>query len=427
MSLSAGVAREIISPDIGTVLFGYLQCPVSHSIHDDLTVTALALESNGTALLLLSATVCLFNNSLADEIRMQVGIAAGIPAEQVILSATHTHSGPYTDEHIALGSIDRDYCDRILIPKCIAAGRNAMNTRQPVKMGIGTTESLVGVNRRQMLRDGSIILGQNPWGIYDPIMTVITFAGKDDKPLANLVHIGAHSTAAGISHEITRDWPGIMIDRLDEESGAITLFFNGTAGDVAPRIANGGSTGNMRYSMEIGSLAGIDAVRAFKSIRTYRDEPLAFTLGDIKLPFKAPYPVEKIPERLKVIGNKWCWERFSLEQLAALYETGEMGPEALHYRQTIIRIGPVALVPFPFEICSEIGLRLRDYSPFAHTLLLSCTNGSNSYLVTQNQICQGGYEVEEFYWFRPCQLPDNADAMLIEKNLRLLDKVYYFC
>ena len=83
----------------------------------------------------------------------------------------------------------------------------------------------------------------------------------------------------------------------------------------------------------------------------------------------------------------------------------------------------VVLVPFPFEVCSEIGLRLRSYSPYAHTLTLSCTNGSNSYLPAQSQICRGGYEVEAFLWLRSRQLPDDTDRMLIEQNLNLISKL----
>ena len=423
MKLMAGVAREIISPEVGGFLFGYNDHQVSHSIHDDLTVTALVLESGKTKLLLLSATVCLIHNTLSDEIRLKAGEAAAVPAEQVILNATHTHSGPRTDGFSRWGAVDRPYCDNILIPKCIAAARAASSKLQPVKTGIGTTESLVGINRRQLLRDGRVILGQNPWDIYDPTMTVITLVGENEKPLANIVHVGAHCTAAGINHEVTRDWAGVMIDRLDKESGGMTLFLNGTAGDVAPRMANGGSTGDIHHAMEVGGLAGIDAVRAFKSIRTFREEELAFTLGEIKLPFVPAIPAADIQPQLAALGENWSWQRFSLERLAALYEAGDLGPEALTFQQTVICLGPVALVPFPFETSSEIGLRLRHYSPYAHTLLISYANGSNSYLPAQSQLCRGGYEVESFRWFRPRQLPENADTLLIEKNLQLLESI----
>ena len=115
MALLAGVAREIITPKIGGFLFGYNDHQVSHSVHDDLTVTALVLNSGDTTVVLLSAIVCLVQNTLADEIRKKVSKALDIPAEHVILSATHTHSGPRTDGFSKWGSVDSEYCKKIFV------------------------------------------------------------------------------------------------------------------------------------------------------------------------------------------------------------------------------------------------------------------------------------------------------------------------
>ena len=278
MALYAGVAREIITPEVGGFLFGYNDHTRSHTVHDDLTVTALILRSEETETLLLSATVCLVHENLVEEVRKKAGAAAGIPPEHVILSATHTHSGPCTtiySQFTSFGTLDREYCDSIFIPKCVEAAKVAASSVKPAKVGVGTTESHAGISRRQLLRDNTVILGQNPWDPYDSTMTVVSLVGfEDGKAIANLVHIGVHCTAAGNNHDITRDWAGVMVDRLEAESGAITLFVNGTQGDVAPRMANGGSTGDLQHAMEVGGLAGIDAVRAYKTIRTFYDESL---------------------------------------------------------------------------------------------------------------------------------------------------------
>ena len=423
--MTVGIGREIITPEIGGFLFGYNDKTRSTSVHDDLNVTALIIKTEETSAILISFTVCLIHESLVREISEKAGAAAGIPAENVIVSATHTHSGPPTtiySRHKSFGAMDREYCDKTFIPKCVEAVKTAAANLKPAKMGVGTTESKVGINRRQLHLDNSVSLGQNPWDHYDSVMTVISFAGADDlKPIANIVHVGAHCTAAGNNHEITRDWAGVMVDRLDAESGGVTLFANGTLGDVAPRMANGGSTGDLKHAMEVGGLAGIDAVRAFKSIKAYYDEPLKVACREFEIPFVAPIPKEDIPGMIESCGE---WDRFkrtSLEQLADLYEEGNTGPDSLKFRQVIFRIGPVVLVPYPFEVSSEIGLRLRNYSSFAHTLTMSCTNGSNSYLPAQSQICRGGYEINSFLWFRPRQLPNDTDRILIEQNLKLME------
>ena len=427
MALSIGIARENITPEVGGLLFGYNNHTKSTSIHDDLTVTALYLESENTSAFLLSATVCLIHDSLVKEIREKIEQVTGVKSAHIIVSATHTHSGPPTtafSRFDSFGSIDWDYCNKIFIPKCVNAAKAAASNLKQVKVGVGTTYSQTGINRRQLHKDNTVSLGQNPWDHYDPAMTVISFVGADDgKPIANIVHIGAHCTASGNNYEITRDWAGVMTDRVEAESGAVSLFVNGTLGDIAPRMANGGSTGDIQHAMEVGGLAGIDAVRAYKTIRTYYDEPLQIICGSLSLPYMPPIPNGDIPALLEQCGEWDNFQRASLECLADMYEDGDMGADNWDYEQVILRIGPVVLVPYPFEVSSEIGLRLRSYSPHAHTLTLSCTNGSHSYLPAQSQICRGGYEIKSFLWFRPRQLPDDTDQRLIEQNLELIFKL----
>jgi hypothetical protein len=400
MSLRVGVAREIITPEVGGFLFGYNNHTRSTSVNDDLSVTALAVKTDDISAMLLSVTVCLIHETLVNEIAEGIEAATGIPARHVIVSCTHTHSGPRTtyyprDEHF--GDLDRAYCDDILIPKCVAAARQAAGSTRPVKMGVGTTPSLAGINRRQLLPDGTVILGQNPWDTYDPTMTVIAFNDYySGQPVANVVHIGAHPTASGNNREITRDWPGVMVDRLEAESGAVTLFVNGAQGDIAPRMANGDSVGDLQHARDVGGLAGIDAVRAYKSIRTFYNEEMKIALGELSLPYK---PVNDRDGGTVGDGDDAAWR----------------------VKQIVLRIGPAVFVPFPFEVSSEIGQRLRAYSPFSHTLLLACTNGSNSYLPAQSQLCRGGYEVEQFIRHRPRLLPDDSDTRLINQNLSIME------
>lgn len=427
MAFNVGVSREIITPEVGGFLFGYNDRTVSHSINDDLTVTALVMKSENTASMLLSTTLCLIHDDLVKEIREKAGAAAGVPAEHVIVSCTHTHSGPrttYFSQFKHFGDIDKKYCETILVPKCIAAASAAASAPVAVEVGVGTTRSFVGINRRQLDRDGRVMLGQNPWDVYDPTMTVVVFRDiRSGKPVANIVHVGAHCTAAGINHEVTRDWAGVMVDRLEAESGAVSLFINGTLGDVAPRMANGGSTGDLQHAMEVGGLAGIDAVRAYKSVRTFYNEPLQVICDDLVLKYKSPIPPDEARLLLKSDNiNERGFMKSSLETLSEMHEAGDTGPDEWSVPQVILRIGPVVIVPYPFEVCSEIGLRLRNYSPYAHTLTLSCTNGSHSYLPAQSQICRGGYEIESFLWFRPRQLPDDADTQLISQNLNMINR-----
>lgn len=424
--LYAGAGREIITPPVGAFLYGYRPDVVSASVNDDLTATVIALKYGKTYIALVSVTVCLIKTDLADRVRREVSKEVGIPFENVILSATHTHSGPRTDGTTGWGDVDAPYCDSIFIPNIVKAAKTAFASAVPAVFGVGTTESKVGINRRETSVDGNIGLGQNPWGQYDPTMTVISFKGEDKTPIANLVHYGAHCTAAGMNREISRDWAGIMIDTLGRESGALTAFFNGSEGDVGPRLSNGRTTGDLSYVNEVGQIAAQDAVKAFRNIKDYRTAALAVAAGTLKLPYAPIIPLDKVKAEFAAFGGKVpphnaeLMRYRTLEAVIAEHESGRAAPEAFMMPQTVIALGPIAFVPFPFEFFSEISLRMRIHSRYAYTLCLGCTNGSNSYLPSEDQLCRGGYEVLMFRRGHVYGLADNTDTNILKENLRLL-------
>ena len=434
--LRIGIAREVITPKVGGLLWGYGSSNPSTAVNDDLTVTAIAFEYGSTKVVLMSVTILYiggiyngygFGNAFSDKLRALCGEATGIPASNVIIAAIHTHSAPVISE-----DGDMEYRNDIFVPKCVEAAKAAVQEMKPVSMGIATTETKVGINRRRVLPDDRIVLSQNPWGPYDPEMTVIAFKDEQGKPFANIVHCTAHPTAAGTNTEISRDWPGVMIDRLEKQSGAMTMFFNGTLGDVAPRIPSGGSDGgrpgNIEYAMEVGSVAALDAICAYNKIRIYRAEELSVVTGEIKLPHAPIMPLEEAKEKLEKVesgraGRFSDQDKYNYATVIELYKKGETGESFFEYGQTIVKIGPVVMVPIPFEASCEIGLRLRTYSKYGYTLSLGCTNGSNSYLATSDQVCLGGYEIDRFTTTGPRRLADNVDNHLINQNLQLIGKL----
>src|SRR5690606_28563473 len=97
---------------------------------------------------------------------------------------------------------------------------------------------------------------------------------------------------------------------------------------------------------------------------------------------------------------------------------------AKRYHQTLTALGPVALAPMPGEPFADIVLRLRERSPFQHTLVASTSNGSNGYLCTRESLHRGGYEVWVARAFGPYVLAENIDDVLVESHVRLLTRLY---
>ncbi len=426
--LLLGASRRNITPPIGTPLAGYAPDWFSNAVNDDLTATVFCFEQNGKRALLASITLLSLATSISDSIRASIEEKFGIPKASVILHAIHNHSGPNTNISYGWGDANREYIDTILIPRLMEATEEALANMKSVTMAITQGESLVGVNRRERMEDNSIGLGQNPWGCFDPQMTVISFADEEGNPVGNLIHYGCHGTAAGKNREISRDWAGVMIDTLEAQSGAITAFLNGPEGDVGPRLTNGKTTGlqNIGFAMRLGAVAGQDAVRIYNQPK-YRDVPkMTVASGQTMVPLAPRIPLEKAKEKYEEFRGHTINIRGRSERhyrmLIESYDNGYEEVEGYPQEQTILRLGDLAIVTTPYELFSELGLRVKKHSPVPYTLVLSNTNGSESYYASESEICRGGYEIDMFItkYLQP-PVP-NADWHFVMQTLENLKK-----
>jgi len=431
--LCLGVGRAIITPEIGCNLYGYVSNLYSDSVADDLTATAFWFRQGETQALMINLTLCSLNNSVRDLLYEKIEAQYDITRGAIMISCTHTHSGPNTGARItkgsAWGTLNMPYVEEVLIPRVLEATAAAKDAIRPVTMGVAAGESRIGVNRRQLTPENRVVLGQTPWGSFDPKMTVLSFRDADGKTYANMVHYGCHGTCAGQHKSISRDWSGVMVDRMELLTGGITAFFNGTAGDTGPRLSNGFTTGkgNFQYVWELGNVAAQDAMRIWKTIGSYRNVRLQTADATVSIPVKPRVSPEEAQ-----IGYDTPIEGFASENnrrqlhfqdVMNSYRDGYTEVDAHEVREVIVRVGDAAFYGIPYEAFSGIGLRVRAYTNIPHPLCTCYTNGSESYFVTQDQIALGGYEVNLFRYNRVQPYVDNADWYLITdtvKNLKLV-------
>lgn len=424
----AGASREVTTPELGTCLYGYIPNNASTSVHDDLHVTCLAVKQADKTVLLISAEIGDIQNELTEEIRKNIAEKTNVPKEYIVIASTHTHSAPNLSGTVGWGDIDMKYYNEIFLPAILKVSEDAIKNLQPAEIATGVTRSLVGINRRQQYENGEIGLGQNPHGCFDPNMTVVSFRNSETKEgIFNLIHYGCHGTTAGLGQEITRDWSGIMIDRMEIETKTLTAFYNGAIGDVGPRLTSGATTGDIRQTREIGGFASVDAMTAYKAKGGYHAGKLDVFTDTVKLPHKEMPSLEEVEKKLSEYTNPEKLiniDKLKYEHYKETYEylknpTCEK-PDYFTFDQTIVSLGDIVFVPFPFEMFSEIVMRLKDYSPYTYTLCLSCANGYNVYLPSQDQLCRGGYEVGCFMYGHLFPLADNTDQNIISENLRII-------
>ena len=430
--LHAGIARRDITPLAGTPLFGYPTKRLGNNVADALNVTALVLQYNVTTAAILSLDWCLIDEAEVALLRSEIHAATGIEPHHITICATHTHSAPIAVRAWGWGEADADYL-ALVRPRIVAAVAEARSTLAPVQTGFGAGQTDIGINRREIILDGNVTLGFNQWGPRDRDLTVVRFEKTDDasgsrSTLATLVHLCAHPTSRGLEPSVSRDWPGVMMDRLETLTGAPVVFINGAFGDVAPRTSIGGVVGDGAIAAEeVGLRAAADAIRVWQNIKNFTDADLEILRENMALPL-SPLPSREEAETAFAAyaghedsygddGAEWHYWNAVLQAHNAEIQTTR------DWAQTITRIGPLVLIPFAGEIFSEIALRLKFHSPFEYTLCAGTSNGSHGYYVSRDARARGGYEVWVAKAYGAYILADNIDDFFVQENLRLLEKL----
>ena len=421
-----GVGKQIISPKLGTNLFGYTNNIYAEKIHDDLTVSVIMFEQGEKKGVLISADLCLASKQITDALKQSIQAETGFDCENLTFATTHTHTGPETKAFSGYTNANEEYINEILLPQTLVAAKQAVANIQPAVMGVSTTQSLVGTNRRQFNEEGKVHLGQNPFGSQDTTMTVMAFKSLTGENIVNIIHYNAHGTSMGREPQISRDWIGPMVDRLEKLTGATTVYFNGSIGDMGPRLSNGLTAGRLSEMIEISALAALDATRAYNQIKDFQEVDLKLFKGEMVLPYDEMPSLEHVEKELEKLGDPSTLEGVAKKKYASLSAIKKMYEDKVEFDkakivpQTIYAFNQTAIVPFLHELFSSIALRLRYFSPFENTLCVSNSNDSHGYLPAKEDIARGGYEVAGFLYLNAYKLSDDTDTNIIKENLRIM-------
>ncbi len=428
--LKLGVAREVITPELGGMLYGYPSCPHSTGVHDDLHVTVFAFSQGQMKALMISVELCTIRTDIVDQLRQDTEAMFGIPKSHILLNSTHTHSGPAMGgDGGQWGEFDYPYYNDIFRPAFFAAVEQALKVMEPVTVGTAVGKSQVGINRRELTLEDKVTLGENEWGPYNPNMTVISFRKESGELMANMIAYGAHGTSAGASTLITRDWSGGMIDAMEKHTGAVTAFFQGAEGDVAPRKIRTLPYACMEQTEALSKIAAADAIRIFDSISGYQPVSVAVREDTLRLPVHPRMPYDELCRRCDAVTDinklklmERVEYRFNLK-VKASYEEGYQEVEYEEVNQILFAIGDVIFAGTGFELFSEIAMRIDKAFPEKNVISLACTNGKGGYFPTRSQLPLGGYEIDSFRCRNVQRLVDDADFHFIKETIRNINEL----
>jgi len=369
-TLNFGSGRVNITPDKPIHMSGYAgRKSVSTGVHDSLFACALYFTNSKSEILIITADVISFSNELRTEIKNEVNQKTGIHPNNIFLSCTHNHGGPVvkayeknvseTVEEYAL-----DFQDKI-----VEIAVNASNSVVPVKIGYGSGTSKMNINRRAIFADGSVWLGRNLDGPCDHEVSVLKIEDIKGKLLSVLINWPCHGTASGQENlRITGDWPGITARYINETIGkdVIVAVTAGASGDINPIY---GPNDNFREIQAVGVNVAKEVLNIIPEIQTY--------------------PVSTVNVRNKTLtlpGKKVGTGRYT-------HEIMEKGPDR-EVTLSICKLGNYVLAGISGEVMTEIGMNIKNSSPYEGTLVVTHCNGTSGYICTDQAFEEGGYETK---------------------------------
>ena len=443
--LLAGVARADITPPVGIAQMNWgSQTHVEATSADPagMLVTALVLSDSEQRF----AMVDIDRLSIAglEEAIPAASRKTGIPEAHIRLAASHTHAGAIVAGEKGPAGIDLSAYAALaeryrlqVIDKVVGAVVEANSRLEPAHMHGGRGVGTININRRVRAKGGNPpAVGRNPEAFVDRELIVFRIDDAKGRPLAVLANFPCHGTVLAYENKaISPDWPGMARKTVEASMpGALCLFFQGAAGDQGPVE---GFTGDLSVAHRLGRILGHQIAAAAEQIETVRRKPrfegfVESTAYQAKQHWRVDGPrdatlrfgstlvevprrtysepeiagmrsrLERAESRLSALGSGADpWKKHQAgarvrrfgDLLAQWTAAADSSP--LQIEVQALRIGELAIVAMPCEPFAEIGVAVRESSPFAFTMFCGYSDGTGGdYVPTADEYQHGGYEVE---------------------------------
>jgi len=337
----AGVAAVEITPVRNVPLGGYggrKGAPMA-GVHDPIFAKALWMETRTSKVCLVTTDLIGSLLSLRDRIKPEDAA--------VILTASHTHSGPgglvQGFWELAMGKYDPDFYEELAgkLKKVVEEARAA---KRPARLGLARSDA-PGYSRNRRVKDGPV----------DPELQVLMVVDSLNRPMAIVSNYTAHGTILSERNMlVSGDWQGAFQRDLEKEfPSALALYTNGAEGNIAPSSPSDG--GEFERTEALGkALAGVAANLA----RTIEKTTGLVKLSYVERGVDLPSPTLPAAPKTSVVG--------------------------------LLEINGARMFCFPGEPFVELGLELKKRFPGAW--ILGLANDHLGYFLTEEGYARGGYE-----------------------------------
>ena len=441
--LLAGFSREIITPGRGVPLCGYFNPRPNTGILDDLFIRTMIFDHDGVTTGIVVFDLCFLSSALVDKIKAGIKDSGMKFGDNLIFSATHTHTGPYIDDFFGTKA-DAAYLET-LKNKAVAAVRQAYANLAPAELLTGSVKNNpLAFNRRFWMKNGRVLTNPGklnpdivkPEGPVDDEIGVI--AVRQDGRISAIISNIVNHTDTVSGDFVSADWPGRMERTIQNSLGydvpVLTLI--GCSGNINHLdVSNNDEFYGYAEAKRIGDAYAAIIAGLLKTLKKMPVKKLACCTVEITIPFRtiADAEVKNAKAILARVGAAASDGNMTSEGLA----TGD-GPVARFFAEQLIEFkkkcsgksrkfsivsikfdDKLALTSLPGEVFTEIGLEIKKRSPFKHTWPVTLGMGECGYVPLAGCFTRGGYEILPVVGGGPAE--DTAER-LIKATLKNLEK-----
>ncbi|MCK5693347.1 MAG: neutral/alkaline non-lysosomal ceramidase N-terminal domain-containing protein [Bacteroidales bacterium] len=419
----AGVARVLITPEQPMWAAGYAARDHQiDSILHDLWVKALAIEDGeGSKALMISADLLGFPKALSDGIRDRLEKEYELSRAQIILSGTHTHSGPVLEDALydiyPLDAQDipiiEQYSDK-LADQIVALAGEALSSMEPVQIYTQNGVTRFQVNRRN--NDASTLDAQSELkGPSDHAVPVIKVVDQEGNIMAVTFGYACHPTVLD-QYEWSGDYPGFSMIELERlYPGTTALFFSGAGADQNPLPRR-----SIGLAKQYGKELAAAVERVLEEDMRELSPTLAVSYSEIELPLNPPPSLNELHEYAEAPED---YVRRWAEKMIDKMEQEESFINSYPYPLQVWHMGDQMLVNMGGEVVVEYAIKLKQI--FGQDIFVfAYSNDEVAYIPSVTIIEEGGYEglISQMVYGLPGTWKADIESMIIQEIVRLAGK-----
>ncbi len=374
--------KKVISPEIGAYLAGYGIKDKSVAKLDDLFMTGLCMDDGNKKVLLISLDLLGLDGWYIRKIRKNCADILGVTEDAVMLTCTHTHSGPETR---SLAAHPKQRNEKYLDDLAQWISEEVRNLKNFRECTLTCYSALCDENRNRRYLSADNCASFTPHrrevvpiatGYADKELGELCFFDSETGlPIYVLGNYAAHPLAGhspGLGGlRISADFPGAFRDYVTANTGAECMFVSGAAGDLVPKEDELGDDAIRQMGVRLGK----EAIGGIVDSARNRGR---FGMNDAKV--GSCIRTFTVPLRLKY--------RNQPDRLPAEY----MGKDNVTLEIQCLAIGDICFVGVPGELCCELGQEIKWHSPFSRTFIAYNSTAYFSYIGHANMLVAGSYE-----------------------------------